>query len=147
MEQFSAIVQELDQKLLQIESSSSTRLNKCSQKIKLCEDLIIRLKSEYQNTDLNREDQIKFFKAIKPRFTSELHYQMAIFNYYKKLPKGSVKAKKNYINRCMDKAACYQKEHAELQVYMNMGGPSTWMTSIFGKWIMMSQSIQHWSIP
>ena len=119
MHHFLPLIEELDHGLVQIEQQESSRIEKSSSKIKHCERMITRLKSVFLNVDNIEPDlEIYFFKKVKPRFTSELHFQTVLFEYFKSLPKGSVNNKRNYINKALDRAASYLQRFNEFHLYM-----------------------------
>ncbi|WP_221412592.1 RteC domain-containing protein, partial [Fulvivirga lutimaris] len=98
------LLNELESKLIEIEQNHDSRLDRCSEKIKLCQRLTLELRGHYLNHKfLSPDDEINFFKKIKPRLFSELYFQIQIFEYYKLRPKGSLKAKKVFLNGCLDK--------------------------------------------
>jgi hypothetical protein len=119
MDRFLPLIEELNQGLLQIEHSQSSRIEKSSAKIKHCENMNSQLKSAFQEIDnIHPEFEIHFFKNVKPKFTVELHFQTALFEYFKSLPKGSIKEKKNYINSVLDRAASYLRRYNEFRIYL-----------------------------
>ena len=69
----------------------------------------------------SKEDEVHFFKKVKPKLFSELYFQIQVFEYYKLRPKGSLKAKKVFLNGCLDKASSMITEHCELGNYYLMG--------------------------
>ncbi|RED96679.1 hypothetical protein [Marinoscillum furvescens] len=66
--------------------------------------MITKLKAGFSSIqEMSQEDEIRFFKLIKPKFTAELHFQMANFQYCKGMPKGTIRKKKRHINQNMEK--------------------------------------------
>ncbi|MEP2771674.1 MAG: RteC domain-containing protein [Fulvivirga sp.] len=112
------LLDQLENKLIEIEQNHNSRLDRCSEKIKLCQRLTIELRGHYlEHKFSNLADEINFFKKIKPRLFSELYFQLQVFEYYKLRPKGSLKAKKIFLNNCLDKASALISEHCEFRNY------------------------------
>ena len=115
------LLSELEQRLLEIDNSNNPSINKCSLKITLCQDFNKRLRELYFNASLDTaEEQIHFFKTLKPKFVSELQFNLEAMNYYKERPRASKKLKGQYINHCMEKASLFMVKHCEFNTYMNM---------------------------
>lgn len=114
--------EELERGLLKIDQVSTSRISKCSDKVELCQTLTRQLRKLYfKHKPKTLEREIRFFKEVKPRFISELHFQIEVFNYYKNRPKGSLKSKKHHINICLDKASSFISNHCEFHNYMKLG--------------------------
>lgn len=115
------LLTKLEQQLIEIDKNKTSRIDQCSQKITICQQLTRELLNLYFEADLQApSEQIHFFKVVKPKFFSELHYQMEVFNYYKQKPKGSSKNKSQYINACLDKASSFLTRHCEFNTYFHM---------------------------
>lgn len=115
------LLSELEQRLLEIDSRRNSPIEKCSEKVKVCQDLISTLRQLYQEASLDTiPKQIHFFKEVKPKFFSELHYNHRMITFYKDRPRGSTKLKDKYINQCMEEASSYMQKHCEFRNYINM---------------------------
>ncbi|MEP0938184.1 MAG: RteC domain-containing protein [Ekhidna sp.] len=115
------LLTELEQQLIEIDKDKKSRIDKCSQKITICQQLTKELRNLYFEAHLETPIQeIHFFKEVKPKFFSELHYQMEVFQYYKQKPKGSLKNKSQFINMCLDKASSFMTRHCEFNTYVSM---------------------------
>ncbi len=122
MNRLLSLLEDLDKGLLQIESSDNLRLEKCRQKIKHCERMMSLLRQTFLEIPaVTVEDEIYFFKSIKPKFTGELHFQTALFDYFKTFPKGSLKEKKSFINSSLDRASSYLQRYNEFHTYIKTG--------------------------
>ncbi len=108
-------------KVIEIDQSDRSRIERCSTKIDLCQKLSLSLRSQFlANPFTEKQDEIEFFKHIKPKVFSELYFQVQIFEYYKMRPKGSIKAKKLFLNTYLDKASTLISEHCEFRNYYLM---------------------------
>lgn len=116
------LLEDLERGLLEIDKRNHSSIKKCSEKVELTQALSRKLRSLYfENKPKNLEREIRFFKEVKPKFFSELYFQIEVFNYYKGRPKGSLKAKKHHINFCLDKASSFITNHCEFHNYVKLG--------------------------
>lgn len=119
---FSELLDGLEQKLIDINQSNKSRIDTCAYSIQACQYFLAKLRKHYDAITFETlEDEISFFKKIKPKIHSELLYQIEVFEYYRTLPKGSDDAKKSHINSQLDKAAKYLSNHCDLHSYMTLG--------------------------
>lgn len=115
------LLENLEKGLTEIDQKHTSRLARCVEKINFSEILCNKLRKQYfEEPPSSEEDQIKFFKSIKPRFFSELHFQIEAFTYYRKRPKGSIKIKKTYIKNCLDQASDFLTKYHELHSYIKL---------------------------
>ncbi|MGL1885504.1 MAG: RteC domain-containing protein [Reichenbachiella sp.] len=115
------LLEELEQGTKAIDQMETSTINKCSEKITLTQLIAGKLRELYFSCDLETDaSQINFFKEIKPKILSELHYYMELFTYLKERPKGSVKAKKIHIDYAMDKASSFINRHCEFNHYIQL---------------------------
>lgn len=113
---------ELEEGLKEIENTTATKIEKCSLKVSHCQGLAERLRETFNAQILLEQHlQIHFFKKVKPRFFSELYFQIELFNYYKAYPKGSLKVKKQHINNQLDISSSFIVSHYELYHYVELG--------------------------
>ncbi|MBU2912695.1 RteC domain-containing protein [Reichenbachiella agariperforans] len=125
--------QQLESGIKEIDQSDKNTVSKCSAKIKLCQDLNNELRKYYCKNSIREQDQITFFKEIKPQFVSALYFHIEVFNYLKGRPKGSLKAKKQYINLNLDRVSTFITRHSEFHHYIQLG--STHFDEIYFKMI------------
>jgi hypothetical protein len=107
--------------LLEIDSSDRNKLEKCTQKIKVCQSAIEQLRELFLKAELAlEEEQIHFFKKVKPQFISELHVNMETFKYYREKPKSSFREKNQHINFNLEKVGRFLNRHCELSTYVKL---------------------------
>jgi len=113
------ICKKLDINLKQIDGEISDILKKSEQSIYCINSCLKQLK-EYirQNKFPNQEDEIQFFKEIKPSIYSKLIYFVKIFNIESKRPNGSDESQKKYLLKELDKLEKYFSENLEFYQYM-----------------------------
>ncbi len=124
------LLSELEQQLKDVDNNKDSRIDKCSQKITICQELTNQLRDRYIDAQLETvEKEITFFKEVKPRFFSELHFQVEVFQYYKHRPKGSMKQQSQHINMSLDKASTFLSKHCEFNTYIQLG--STYLDEMY----------------
>ena len=80
------------------------------------------LKKNLIGTEFNdEEEEIHFFKHIKPSFHHLLIYHRAIFDIELKLPAGSGKTKRKYYDRHLRRLDHFFQQHADFYVYYRSG--------------------------
>jgi len=109
----------LESDLKQIDSETPDILKKSEQSI-YCISNCLKQQKEYirQNNFRNKENEILFFKEIKPSVYSKLIYFVKIFNIESKRPNGSDKSQKKYLLNELDKLEKYFSENLEFYQYM-----------------------------
>lgn len=113
------MVKALEGDLKQIECEVSDILKKSEQSIYSICNCLKQLK-EYicLNNFQSKENEILFFKEIKPSVYSKLIYFIKIFNIESKRPNGSDKSQKKYLLKELDKLETYFSENLEFYQYM-----------------------------
>jgi len=93
-------------------------LKKAERSIYCLSDSLIRLKEYIRgNKFANQNDEILFFKEIKPSIYSKLIYFIKIFNIESKRPNGSDKSQKKYLLSELNKLELFFSENFEFYQY------------------------------
>lgn len=72
-------------------------LTKNEKSIQICLTIIDDIKTHFKTLNLkNKEEEIYFFKVIKPKFSSKLIYHLKVYNIETYKPNGSNKIKRKY---------------------------------------------------
>lgn len=109
----------LDEKLKEIDNVQVNILKKAENSIYQINDSLKELKNYVrQNKFSSQEEEILFFKEIKPSIYSKLIYFVKIFNIESKRPNGSDKSQKRYFLKELDKLENYFSENLEFYQYM-----------------------------
>ena len=99
---------DLKKRLLSLDNQTIDILLHCEQGIQICIKAINELKVIVNNTDFaSDEDEIYFFKVIKPDFFSKLIYYNSIYKFESKKPRGGDKVLKKYIQNELEKLKRY----------------------------------------
>jgi hypothetical protein len=90
--------------------------------INLIINSILKLKAIFEKEkSKSQEQEIDFFKNIKPKFTSKLIYYNAIFKIETKKPHGGERILKKYLNNELDKLKRYFDNNLDFYKYYRTG--------------------------
>lgn len=108
----------LDSELKQIDNETPDILKKSELSI-LCINTCLKKLKEYicNNPFTSQEDEILFFKEIKPSVYSKLIYSVKIFNIESKRPNGSDISQKKYLLNELNKLEKFFSENLEFYQY------------------------------
>lgn len=92
---------------------------KAKKGIKSSKYFLLQLRDNLLNYDnLKINDEILFFKSIKPKVYSKLIYYVQFFKIEQKRPIGSTKSQKKYLQNELNKLELYFKENSEFHHYI-----------------------------
>lgn len=98
--------------------------------ILLCKKAMAKLKSYISSYSFeSTEDEIHFFKVVKPQFYSKYIYFISVYNYLMKRPTGAEGHLKEYINSELEDLKRYFDHNAAFYQYYRSG--STQMDDIY----------------
>jgi len=113
---------EFETKLETLESGNGDILYKSETGITHAEKCIKGLRKEVvQNGFLSEDDEIYFFKHIKPHIFSKLVYYVRLFNIESKRPRSSSKFQIKYLNNHIDRLQIYFNDNLEFYHYYRRG--------------------------
>ncbi|WP_343566270.1 RteC domain-containing protein [Sphingobacterium sp.] len=126
MENFTAtLLSQLAEDLKRIAVISENKLQQAERSFKAADKAISTLKTFIANyTFKNSEEEIRFFKEIKPEFQKELFYNEEVLFIESNCPLGSSKAKKVFIERTLNRIEAYFEKHSYLYNYCRSGETS-----------------------
>lgn len=116
------LLSELENQLLFIEQENDVILKRSELSFIVCKKAIEQLKSfilkyKFRTTS----EEIKFFKEIKPQFTSKLIYHLTLYNIETKKPNGGSKILKKYLIKELDKLKSYFDYNLDFYKYYRAG--------------------------
>ncbi|MDD3323085.1 MAG: RteC domain-containing protein [Paludibacter sp.] len=112
---------ELNVKLQAIDLEESSIISKAQKSILCIKDALSKLKTFILNyTFVSEEEEILFFKEIKPGILSQLIYFVKINNIESKRPMGSFEIQQNYLFCELEKLTLYFNSHLEFYRYYRM---------------------------
>ncbi|MDW3192735.1 MAG: RteC domain-containing protein [Cytophagales bacterium] len=86
--------------------------------IDTCNQLIKELRERYEQISLTEQEQITFFKHIKPLFSSELLFLGLVLRYYQGKPKNNPKGVRVYIKDTRGSVNTLLAQYQELHNYI-----------------------------
>lgn len=94
----------------------------CEKAIEIISRSLNELKKYVQNRSFkSKDEEIKFFKEIKPQVFSKLIYYQKLFNIESKRPRSSNKTQIKYFNKYIDRLQNYFNDHLEFYHYYRRG--------------------------
>lgn len=110
-------------KLQSIEHSEGDILQIVPSAIKVMEEMFKEIKAFISDYKFRSEDEeIKFFKEIKPQLFSKLIYYQKIYRIEAMRPNGSDEAQKKYINKELDRLKDFFDENLDFYKYYRSNG-------------------------
>jgi hypothetical protein len=111
----------LNTDLQNIDLEESLVIEKAQKSIFCIKQSLLQLKKFILNyTFLNEDEEISFFKNIKPNIFSKLIYHVKIFNIESRRPMGSYEIQKNFLCQELSKLTFFFNNHLEFYQYYRM---------------------------
>lgn len=112
------IISDLEEKLLQLKSETDHILLFSERAALKCKSALLQMRDAViQNGFSNQNDEIDFFKNIKPQVYSKLLYHVKVFNIESKRPNASNKSQRKYLTTEQDKIQTFFNDHLEFCQY------------------------------
>lgn len=112
---------ELNSRLHTIDIEESDIIVKAQKSIICLKEILKKLRAFIVHyTFKNDEEEIYFFKIIKPEIVSQLIYHVKINNFESKRPLGSPEVQQNYILNELEKLTFFFNSHLEFYQYYRM---------------------------
>jgi len=118
-------MQQLEKQLNNIHSETEEAIRYSEKAIKILIPTLEKLKTQLlKHSFSNKEDEIHFFKIIKPTFTAKLIYYNELYNIETNKPFGPNKSIRKYYNTELLKLETYFHENLEFYKYYRTGNQS-----------------------
>ena len=117
-EYFTDLLQKVDLQIQDFEDNNNDPFSLCKQVIDYLQEIIGELKTfiiSYSFT--SKEEEIYFFKHIKPEVLSRLLYFTEIYNTEMRKPHGSIEVLKKYYNDRLDELTSYFESNLDFYQY------------------------------
>lgn len=114
------LIDRLNSEIEKINPSVPESVEDVLENIDVCIGLRDELRLRYLETNHNEEEQIIFFKTIKPIFISELLYQRSAQHYVQHKPFGYPKLMKGFLEDQIERNSFVFREYPELYKYKQM---------------------------
>ncbi|MEQ3498349.1 RteC domain-containing protein [Tenacibaculum sp. SSH1-16] len=118
MKKYNNIVNNLNSALDFLEAETEDILIKAEEGIKITKRALMHVRKDViKRSFKTQEDEIYFFKNIKPQIYSKLIYYVKLFNIENKRPRSSNKSQIKYFNNQIDRLQNYFNDHLEFYRY------------------------------
>lgn len=119
---YNILLNKLNEQLNLIDLEIDDQIKKCEQAITIILKSINELKKTTIKSNFkSQNEEIQFFKDIKPKFTSKLIYYNTIFKIETKKPHGGERILKKYLNNELDKLKRYFDNNLDFYKYYRTG--------------------------
>lgn len=119
---FKQMLFELTEQLSFINLEMDDPISKSEKSVELTLKAIDNLKKQFlKNKSISNENEIDFFKNIKPKFASLYIYHNAIFKIETKMPHGGERITKKYLNKELKKLKRYFDNNLDFYNYHRTG--------------------------
>lgn len=116
------ILEDLDKNLEILELETDNVLYKAEKGVKLSKKALKGIRNLVINSEFkNEQEEIHFFKHIKPKVYSKLKYYVTLFNIESKRPRGSAKLQIEYFNNEINKLQVYFNDNLDFYHYYRRG--------------------------
>lgn len=113
---------EIDKRIKKIERDEKNEITKSTQILTFLESKLEELKSFIVKYDFKtEEEEILFFKEIKPKIISKLIYYMSVYKIEMNRPKGSCSTVETYLLTELDRLKHYFERNIEIYHYYRTG--------------------------
>lgn len=121
-QKYTILLHDLNEQLNFIDLEIDDQIKKCEQAITIILESINELKKATIKSNFkSQNEEIQFFKDIKPKFTSKLIYYNTIFKIETKKPHGGERILKKYLNNELDKLKRYFDNNLDFYKYYRTG--------------------------
>lgn len=122
LEAYSHIIQELDKTIENLESETDDILVRAEKGIKITKKALKEVRNLVVDYEFETEqEEIHFFKHVKPRVYSKLIYYVKLFTIESKRPRGSTKSQIEYFNHQINKLQSYFNDNLDFYHYYRRG--------------------------
>lgn len=120
--QYKKLLNDLDDQIQFLEAETESVLEKAEEGVRITKRALeqLRILSSKQKFS-NIQNEIHFFKMIKPQVYSKLIYYVKLFNIESKRPRSSNKSQIKYFNKHIDTLQNYFNDHLEFYHYYRRG--------------------------
>lgn len=116
------LLSNLNEQLNFIDLEIDNEIKRCEKAIEISIKSKENLRALIQKTNFkSEEEEIQFFKEIKPQFTSKIIYYNTIFNIEMKKPNGGTRVLKKYYNNELIKLKAFFDNELEFYKYYRTG--------------------------
>jgi hypothetical protein len=116
------ILNELEAKLRILNLEEGLSIESVEKSIVLCEEYLNKLREFLEKNKFDSvQGEINFFKIIKPKFTSKLHYYISLFNLELKRPINGKETLRKYLQEQLEAIGRFKDANIETYKYYRSG--------------------------
>ena len=116
--EYQKIIADLDEKLVELKSARYHILVQSEKAVAFCNLALIQMRDlVLKNGFENQQDEIEFFKKVKPKVYSQLIYHNQIFKIESKRPNSSDKVQRKFLVGELDKIQIFLNDNLEFYQY------------------------------
>ena len=116
--EYQKIIVDLDEKLVELKSGRYHILVQSEKAVAICNLALIQMRDlVIKNGFENQQDEIEFFKKVKPKVYSQLIYHNQIFKIESKRPNSSDKVQRKFLVGELDKIQIFLNDNLEFYQY------------------------------
>lgn len=122
MKSYDSILSSFDLELDFLESEYEDILIKAEEGVQITKRALLQLRNKCAKRNFkNIDEEVHFFKQVKPQIFSKLIYYQKLFNIESKRPRSSNKSQIKYFNKHIDRLQNYFNDHLEFYHYYRRG--------------------------
>ncbi len=112
----------MENQLNEVPLSADSQTEQLKASIKICKKAMAKLKNYMESYAFeNTEEEINFFKEVKPQFYSKYIYFINVYNYVMQKPTGSSDIQQGYINMHLDELKTFFDHNRSFYAYYRAG--------------------------
>lgn len=112
----------LSKGLIEISQEEQNIFIRQKRSVQLCIVTLTELKATVLKQGFTtKQDEIRFFKTVKPRFESQLKYHSALFDLEKHKPHGSIQAQRQYLEEKLKEINTLIQSDLDFYIYHKTG--------------------------
>lgn len=116
------IVKQLENDLQEISSAEYDEISKTEQSVGICSSTLLELRDYVNHSDFKKqEEEIRFFKEIKPYVLSEYLYYSKLWEILIRQPVTSIRKRKKYLRQMITETQKFFNENTEFYLYYRSG--------------------------
>jgi len=122
------IIEDMEEKLVDLKSETYHILIYSEKAVLSCKSALLEMQDiVLRNGFIDEQEEIEFFKNIKPKVYGKLLYYAKIFSIETKRPNSRNKVQRKFLILEQDKIAAFQNDNLEFYQYYRCNTP-IWMT-------------------
>ncbi len=119
---FKCIIEQVKNNLQKLQSDGDDEILKAEKAIGICSVALLELREYVYHSDFkNQEEEIRFFKEIKPYVLSEYLYYSKLWEILTRQPVASIRRRKKYLRQMIAEIQNFFNENTEFYLYYRSG--------------------------